>query len=370
MKPMLPLAFALLKFVSGYWLISPAYDLQRDEYLYLNQGQHLAWGYLEVPPLIAAQGWLTLKMGGGLGWVHFWPLLWGAGTVYLLGRLAQRLGGGWFATSLACTCYLGTGFARLNLLFQPNSFEVFGFMFCLYWLVCFFQQERPRYLYLLGLGLGLGLLNKYTTLFFIAALGGALLLTPARRLLLNRHFWGAAGLALLLWLPNLLWQLQHGVPFLHHMALLHGSQLVHVELSEFIKDQLLTCAAALWVWLPGLLALLLGRAFRPYRAVGWVPVLGVALLAALHGKSYYAMGYYPVLFAFGAVWWENRFRQWTRPARPNVASRWRRTALQLLKPVLVALPVVFLVAYLPLMFPVRSPAAMAALRPRYAHLGV
>ena len=120
MKYLWPLAFALLKFASGYWLVSPAYELQRDEYLYLNQGQHLAWGYLEVPPLIAAQGWLTLQLGGGEAWVRFWPFLWGAATVYVVGRLAQRLGGRWFAQSLACTCYLAAAFARLNLLFQPN----------------------------------------------------------------------------------------------------------------------------------------------------------------------------------------------------------------------------------------------------------
>ena len=362
MKRLLPLLFALLKFGSGYFLISPAYDLQRDEYLYLNHGQHLAWGYLEVPPLIAVQGWITLALGGGVGWVKFWPFLWGAATLFLIMRLAQRLGGGWFATALAGTCYLGTGFARLNILFQPNSFEVFGFVFCLYWLVCFFQDARPRYLYLLGLGLGLGLLNKYTTLFLIAALGGALLLTPARRLLLNRHFWGAAGLALLLWLPNVVWQIRHGIPFRHHMALLHDSQLVHVEAAGFWKDQLLMCVGAIWVWLPGLLALLLGRAFRPYRAVGWVSVLGVGLLAALHGKSYYALGYYPVLFAFGAVWWEARVQH----LGDLQYSRWKNA----LRPALVGLPLLLVVLYLPLMLPVRSPAAMAALRPRYAHLGV
>jgi len=71
MKRFLPLAFALVKFVSGYFLVSPAYELHRDEYLYLNQGQHLAWGYLEVPPLIAAQGWVALALGRGEGWVEF-----------------------------------------------------------------------------------------------------------------------------------------------------------------------------------------------------------------------------------------------------------------------------------------------------------
>ncbi len=386
MKRLLPFAFALVKFVSGYCLISPQYDLQRDEYLYLNQGQHLAWGYLEVPPLTAAQGWAALALGGGEGWVHFWPFLWGAATVYLVVRLAERLGGGWFAQSLAATCYLGSAYARLNLLFQPNSFEVFGFVFCLFWLVAYWQNPRSRYLYWVGLGLGLGLLNKYTTLFFMAALGGALLLTPARRLLLNRHFWGAAALTGLLWLPNALWQLRHGIPFLHHVALLKSSQLVHVQATDFWKAQLLMCLPATWVWLPGLLALLLSRTFRPYRAVGWVAVLGVGLLAALHGKDYYALGYYPVLFTFGAVWWETwlrrleekkrlqRIKQFAHLQRvgPEVTAptgqvfAWL-TALRL---VLVMFPVAFLALFLPLMFPVRSPAVMAALRPRYVHLGV
>ncbi len=356
MKRLLPLTFALLKFVSGYLLISPAYDLHRDEYLYLNQSQHLAWGYLEVPPLSSVQGWLTLALGGNLGWVKFWPFLWGAATIYVVVRLAGRLGGGWFAQCLAGACYLGTAFARLNILFQPNSFEVFSFAVSLYWLVRFLQESKPHYLYLLGVGLGLGLLNKYTTLFFIAALGGALLLTSSRRLLANRHFWGAAGLALLIWLPNVLWQLRHGIPFLHHMALLKESQLVHVEAADFWKAQLLMCLPAVWVWVPGVLALLFSQQFRAYRAVGWVSVLGVTLLAVLHGKDYYALGYYPVLFAFGAVWWETRLG----------AFRWNKV----LQPALIAIPPAFLLLALPLLFPVRGPAAMAALRPKYASLGV
>ncbi|WP_460504238.1 glycosyltransferase family 39 protein, partial [Hymenobacter agri] len=236
-----------------------------------------------------------------------------AATLYLVMQLAQQLGGGWFATALAGTCYLGTAFARLNLLFQPNSFEVFGFVLALYGLVVYQQTQRPRWLYVLGLALGLGLLNKYTTLFFMASLGGALLLTPARRLLLSWHFWGAAGLALLLWAPNLAWQLRHGIPFRHHMQLLHDTQLVHVDAAEFWKLQLLMCVAAVWVWVPGLLALFFSPWLRPYRAVGWVAVLGVGLQAVLHGKAYYALGYYPVLFSFGACWWARRLAGLSRP---------------------------------------------------------
>ncbi|MBH8556429.1 ArnT family glycosyltransferase [Hymenobacter negativus] len=365
MNRLLPLAFALLKFASGYFLTSPQYDLHRDEYLYLNQGRHLAWGYLEVPPLMAAQGWMSMALGGSFFWVKFWPFLWGAATLYLVMRLAQRLGGGWFATALAGTCYLGTAFARLNLLFQPNSFEVFGFLFCLYGLARYVQTERPRFLYWLGLGLGLGLLNKYTTLFFIAALGGALLLTPWRRLLGQRDFWGAAGLALLLWLPNVAWQIRHGVPFLHHMQLLHDTQLVHVEAAAFWKMQLLMCIGAVWVWMPGLLALLQGRALQPYRVVGLVVVFGIGLQALLHGKDYYTLGYYPVLFSFGAWWWEQRLRPFARPSRPS-ALAWR----PVVQVALLSLPLLLMPLMLPFIYSLRPPAAMAALRPRYAPLGL
>jgi hypothetical protein len=355
MKRLLPLLFALIKFFSGFLLYSSVYELQRDEYLYLDQGRHLAWGYLEVPPLIAAQGWVSMALGGSFFWVKFWPFLWGAATIYLLTRLVQRLGGGWFATVLAGACYLGTAYARLNLLFQPNSFEVFGFVFCLYWLVAYFQTEKPRYLYLLGLGLGLSMLNKYSTLFFLAALGGALLLTPRRRLLLSRHFWGAAALGLLVWLPNLAWQISHGIPFLHHMKLLHDTQLVHVDAIDFWKPQLLMCLPALWVWVPGLLALLLSAPFRPYRAVGLVTVLGVGLLAVLHGKDYYTLGYYPVLFGFGALWWEMRLQNF----------RWKKV----LQPVLVLAVLLPTLPMLPFIYPVRPPAEMAELAPRYQDLG-
>lgn len=373
MNRLLPLAFALLKFASGYFLISSAYELQRDEYLYLNHGRHLAWGYLEVPPLIAAQGWVTLALGGGEGWVRFWPFLWGAATVYLVVRLAGRLGGGWFAQALAGTCYLGTAFARTNLLFQPNSFEVLSFVAALYALVAYEQEKKPGWLYALGAAVGLGLLNKYTTLFFITALGGGLLLAPERRLFLNPHLWGAAGLALLLWAPNLAWQIAHGWPFRRHMALLHDTQLVNNDAANFWKMQLLMCLAALWVWAPGLAALLAGRAFRPYRAVGWTAVLGVGLLAALHGKEYYALGYYPVLFAFGARWWETRIKRFGRiehfgqlpPGGRPQYFRWQPA----LQAALVALPLALLWPVFPFFYPVRPPASMAVLRARYAGIG-
>lgn len=184
MRRHLPLLFALIKFTAGLLLAGYGhYELHRDEYLYLDYGRHLAWGYLEVPPLTAAQSWLTLALGGGFFWVKFWLVLWGSATVYVVVRLTQRLGGGPWAQTLAGLSYLCTIFGRLNVLFQPNSFEILAFTLGAYLLVRYAQPAgRPRHLYALGLVLGLGALNKFTTFFFGAAVLGALLLTHPRRL--------------------------------------------------------------------------------------------------------------------------------------------------------------------------------------------
>lgn len=359
MKPsrLLPILLALLKFLSGYLLASSAYELHRDEYLYLNYGQHLAWGYIEVPPLTAAQSWLTLAMGGGYFWVKFWPLLWGSLTIYIVARATQRLGGGTWAVVLAGLCYLLGGFSRLNFLFQPNSFEVFAFTLSCYWLIRYQQEPQSRFLYGVGAVLGLALLNKYSTLFFLAALVGSLLLTPARRVLSTRAFWLGAGLALLLWLPNMVWQVRHGIPFLHHMQELHDTQLVNVSLADFWKDQVLMCVSAVWVWVPGLLALLLYKPFREYRAVGLIYCFGLLILNLLHGKSYYALGYYPILFAAGAVWWEQRLQHW-----PS-AQRW-------LRPALLVLPVLLMLPLYPYLTTVYAPAHLEKLGVAYRGIGV
>ncbi|WP_019948621.1 glycosyltransferase family 39 protein [Hymenobacter aerophilus] len=353
---LLPVLLALLKFATGYGLASSAYELHRDEYLYLDYGRHLAWGYLEVPPLTALQSWLTLALGGSWFWVKFWPLLWGSLTIYLVGRAVQRLGGGPWAVALAGLGYLLSAYARLNFLFQPNAFEVLAFTAVGYCLICYGQQPAPRWLYAIGAVLGLALLNKYSALFFIAALLLALLLTPLRRVLATRHFWLAVGLALLLWLPNLAWQIGHGLPVLHHMALLRESQLVHVSAAGFWQGQLTMNALSLWVWVPGLLALLLSRRLRPYRVLGLVYVFGLLLLTLLHGKDYYALGYYPLLLAAGAAWWQQRLSSWPRLG-------W------VLKPALLVLPLALSLRMLPLLFPIEPPDGMLAHWARYERVG-
>lgn len=311
----------LLKFVLPFLIQNGTYEPHRDEFLYLAEARHMAWGYMEVPPLLSVFAWLTNAFGGGLFWIKFWPSLMGALTYLLVGRLILSLGGKWFALVLGFLPFIFGAYLRVNYLFQPNCLDIFFWTLMAYGLVRYVQSERPGnggsegpngpeatngpgrpgWLYLAGIAMGLGMMSKYSMLFFAVSLGGGLLLTPQRRVLSSRHFWFAMGVGLLLFLPNGLWQWRHGFPIVYHMNELKRTQLQYVGPSAFLSDQLLLNLPCLFVWLSGLYAVGFTGTGKPYRFIGWAFVIVIILLTGAHGKGYYALGAYPVLFAFGAA---------------------------------------------------------------------
>src|SRR5690349_12316914 len=123
-KNLLLLFFIALKFVLQFTLIHPVYDLHRDEYLHLDQGNHLAAGFLSVPPFSSWIAWIIQQLGGSEFWVKFFPALFGALTIVVVWKAIEALKGGLFALVLGATCVLFSALLRLNTLFQPNSFDV------------------------------------------------------------------------------------------------------------------------------------------------------------------------------------------------------------------------------------------------------
>lgn len=325
-------------------MLHPAgYDLQRDEYLYLADGQHLAWGYMEMPPMTALLAF-TVKLAGYPIWlVRFWPALFGSLTLLTAAALLRRLGGGLFALVLLSTAYLFSPFLRLNLLFQPNSLDVLLWTLVAYEGICYLDGGASKRLLRIGLWIGLGLLNKYTMGFLVLGLLAGMMLDRRWELLRNRWLWAAAGLAGLLWLPNLIWQLHQGVPFFHHMAMLEHGQLQQQGPWSFLLGQFILLASML-LWLPALWILFVGTWAKSYRLWGWVCLVVLVLLDAFHGKLYYSFGLYPALMAFGARFWERCSLSWKHPA-------WRWALV--LPSLLLTLPV------LPLLYPIWSPACTA-----------
>lgn len=70
------------------------YGWQRDELYYLDASKHLAWGYVDYPPLTPFLLALHRRLlGTSLLGARLLPALAGAGVVLLAGLLARRLGG-------------------------------------------------------------------------------------------------------------------------------------------------------------------------------------------------------------------------------------------------------------------------------------
>ena len=158
--------FALAKFILPFLLQSPVYEPHRDELLYLAEAHHMAWGFMEVPPLLSVFAWLANLLGGGMFWIKFWPSLFGALTFFLTGKIILSLGGKWFALLLAFFAFATGAFLRTHYLFQPGFLEIFFWTAIAYSLTRFSQTEKNKWLYAMGVSIGFGMMSKYSVAFF------------------------------------------------------------------------------------------------------------------------------------------------------------------------------------------------------------
>lgn len=292
------LLLAIIKFILPLVLQSHAYELHRDEYLYYQQGQHLALGFLENPPLLAVLAGISSLLGGAEAWIRFWPCLFGAATLVLTCLIAAELGGKLFAQFLAALGIMTGAYMRIHFLFQPNFLDIFFWTLAVYFLIRYINTKELRFIYWLAVALGLGWWGKYSILFMMIAVLMGLLLTRHRIVFLKRQTWLAILLTLVIVLPNAWWQYQHNWPLLHHMNELQSTQLKYLDKSGFLKDQLLMLLPVVIVWLAGLIWVL---RHRDYRIVGLIYLSVILLLVVGRGKSYYSLGAYPMLLAAGAV---------------------------------------------------------------------
>jgi hypothetical protein len=290
---------AAIKFILPFLLQNSYYSLQRDEFLYLAEGHHMAWGYMEVPPLLSVFAWITNLFGDGMFWVKFWPSLFGALTYIIVGKIILSFNGKWLALTLGFLPFIFGAYLRIHFLFQPNFLEVFFWTMIAFSLLRFIQTQQNKWLYIFGICCGLGMLSKYSVAFFIISVLFALLISRHRKVFLNKHFYFSGIVAIVIFLPNLLWQIHYGFPVITHMEELNQFQLQYVQPSGFLSDQILMNLPCVFIWIAGLYFVIFRE--RTYQIFAWAYVAVIVLLLYFQGKSYYALGAYPILFAFGAI---------------------------------------------------------------------
>jgi hypothetical protein len=284
-----------------------------DELYFLAAGEHLAWGYVDFPPLTAVQAWLARALfGESLFGIHVLPALLGAGLVLLTGLMVHELGGKRFAQALAGLAVLTASvILYVNSYLSMNSVEPLIWMGCAWVLIRMIKTGNTKLWLAFGGLAGLGLLNKHTMLLFGAALIAGLLLTPARRLLWSKWLLAGGALAFLIFLPNLVWMIRHDFPFFELLAQIRADRR-NVALSplQFVLQQVIFMnPLTLPIWLAGLGWFFAGRDGKAYRALAWAYLITLVLLLVTDGRVYYLAPAYPMLFAGGAVAIEG----WTAP---------------------------------------------------------
>jgi hypothetical protein len=294
-------------------LLLDRYGYFRDELYFLDCARHLDWGYVDHAPLIALFAKLALLLGGSLPVVRLMPALAGAGLLALTIVLTRSLGGGRVAQALAGLAMLVAPVYLLSSsLLTMNVFEMLLVTGAFAVLVRIIRTGHRRLWLAFGVLAGIGLQNKHSMLFFGAAVVLALLVTEQRRQLLSPWLWLAGIVALLIFVPNLIWQSNHGFPTLEDLYNVRASgKNVELPPLRFLLQQVLMVhPVTLPIWACGVWFFLVGRG-RAYRPIGVAFLILLVAFMAMHGKDYYLAPAYPAMLAGGATflaYWFRRIR--------------------------------------------------------------
>jgi len=314
-----PLIFIALATLLVHFLTGNRYGFNRDELSLLDDARHLAWGYVAYPPITPLFARLALLLfGTSLPGFRFFSWLVQVIAVIFTGLMARELGGNRraqiFAALAAVPFCLGGG-----ALMTYIPFDYLCWVLAAYFVLRLLKSDDPRWWLGVGAALGLGMMSKYTMGFFTLGIVGAVLATDARRYLRSKWLWLGVAISVLLFLPNLLWQVRHHFVSLDFLRFIHERDVREGQTASLLPDQIELALLAFPLAAAGLYYYLFSKDGRRYRVLGWMYVIPLALFVIANGRGYYLAPAYPMLYAAGAVWLDNWLA--TRQPRPARSVR-------------------------------------------------
>ncbi len=349
------LGFILLKFLLQHFLIDPGYDLQRDEFLHLDQANHPAFGFTSIPPLTSLISIIIKLLGNSVFWIKFFPSLFGALTIVVVWKTIDVLNGNTYAKILGATCILFSSLLRLNTLYQPNSFDVLCWTATYFFLIKYIQTDNKKWILWTAIIFALGFLNKYNITFLLLGIIPALLITKSRKLLLQKDLYYAIALTIILISPNLIWQYKYDFPVFKHLNELSETQLVNIQRTTFLKNQLLFFTGSIFIIIGALYGLLFSKKLLKLKFLGWSFIFTLIIFTSLKAKDYYAIGLYPIYIAIGSVYLFQIFDN-------NIGK--------IIKPILFALPIIIVILSFNVTFPNKTPEYIIKHQDKYKALGM
>ncbi len=346
------LVYIALARLAVHLLTNGGYGYARDELYYIACGNHLDWGYVDHPPMTPFLARLVTSVAGtSLAAIRFLPAVAAAAITFVAGRIARELGGKLFAQVLtAVAVSIGYSSLAFGTVLTTNVFDQFFWAAALYLFTVILVRGDARHWIWLGVVLGLGLMNKHPVAFLGGAMFVGLVLSDERKHLGTRWPWYAAGAALLVFLPNIVWEVGHGWPTLEFLKRAEINRMPRVAPWGFFLGQVFSLHLLLLpVWLIGLWRALAGKEEKKLRPVGLAYLALFVYFLLSRAKSYYLIPFYPPLLALGWV----AVERW-------IAARKLRWAPAVVVVVLLAGGAVTA----PLALPVLEPEALIRVRAR------
>ena len=356
MKKYLPviLILSIIKFLIQ-WFGNQNYGFHRDELLHLSVSEHLDWGFMEFPPFIGIIGKLSYWLFDySLLGMRLFPTLAGVAILILCCLMVKELGGKTKAIFLAGICILAfLPFYRNHTLFQPVAFDQLFWTLGFYYMIRYINTEHKKYLVLIGITLGIGLMNKYTMLVWTFGIFIGLLFFQKGKTFKNKWLYISGVLALIIFLPNMIWQALNDFPILRHFQSLNNKQLEGLNTSAFFLEQL-EMIPPFTIFFLGIVGLLFSKYLMQYRSIGIAALVMFMTMWILKSKTYYIFALYPVIFAAGSTFIGHLLRK--RPIFVYVVSAF------------VLLPMVYFIPQLTPILPIEKFVDYAQLEERNGRL--
>jgi 4-amino-4-deoxy-L-arabinose transferase-like glycosyltransferase len=303
------------------------YGFHQDELVVLDNANNLDWGFIEYPPLTPFLARIELTLFGlSLVSARTFAALAHSIVLVLTGLMARELGGRRLTQVVAA---LAAAIAPIALiqgsLIQYVTFDFLWSVLIAYLVIRLLKSEDPRWWLPIGAVIGLGMMTKYTMVMFVAGLIGGVLLTDARRYLRSPWLWGGVALSLLIFLPNLIWQIQHRFISLEFLSSIHERDVEIGRAEGYLIEQFLFCSNPLTIplWIAGLVYYFRNESGKRYRLIGWMYVIPFLIYLITQGRSYYLAPAYPMLIAAGAVVWQGWIdRLLVQRARLALGATW------------------------------------------------
>jgi len=321
-----------------------------DELYTIALSKHLAFGYIDLPPLVPFLVAISRAIAGeSLFANHIVPALAGSFTLVFVCLIAKEFGGKLFAIGLSALGFIiAPVWLILDSFFCYDSIDQLVLAGFLYVLVIFIRTGNKKLWIVLGLIAGIAGITKMTILYLGPGFLVALLVSKYRKDLLTPWPWLGGALFALVVSPYIFWNYSNHWPTLEYWASYSSGKLYSSSASEYFINVLLTMNPLLFPLLMIGLYRIFGQLVdTDYSFLGIMFLVTLVLLFNLHARVFMLAELFMLLIAAGAVWVEEKFAGlvWEKRLKGTVIAYMIAGGMLVAPSALPILPVELLPAY-------------------------